>query len=181
MRSVRVVLAVVTASLLALAACASKAPPNLMNIRSQTDGPDEFSILPAKPLAMPENLTALPPPTPGGENLTDPHPFDDAIAALGGKPNTSGKVAAADAGLYNYATRDGVDPTIRQTLATEDYDFRRQHNGRVLERMAGQNVYFKAYKNFALDQYLELLRWRKAGVRTPSAPPQDYQPNKKNN
>ena len=171
MRSARVVLAVVTASLLVLAACSSKTPPNLMNIRSETDGPDEFAILPPKPLAMPESLTALPAPTPGGENRTDPHPMDDALVARGGKPNTTGKVAAADASLYNYANREGITPGIRQTLATEDYDFRRAHNGRILERMVGQNVYFKAYKNYALDQYAELLKWRKRGVQTPAAPP----------
>lgn len=178
MRSGRMVLAVVTASLLGVSGCASKKPPELMNVRSQTDGPDEFSILPAKPLEMPEDLAALPPPTPGGANRTDPQPIDDAIVALGGKPNTSGKIPSGDAGLVNYAARNGVDPTIRQTLAAEDYDFRRQHNGRVLERWMGNNVYFKAYKPYALDQYLELLRWRKAGARTPSAPPQGYTPPK---
>jgi hypothetical protein len=171
MRSVRVVLAVVTASLLALGACSSSKPPNLMNVRSETDGPDEFAILPAKPLELPENLAALPPPTPGGTNLTDQNPIDDAIVALGGKPNNSGKVAAADTGLYNYAARSGITPGIRQTLATEDYDFRRAHNGRILERMSGSNVYFKAYRGYALDQYAEMLRWRQVGVRTPSAPP----------
>ena len=117
MRSARVVLAVVTASLLVLAACSSKTPPNLMNISSETDGPDEFAILPPKPLAMPESLTALPEPTPGGENRTDQHPMDDALVALGGKPNTTGKVAAADASLYNYANREGITPGIRQTLS----------------------------------------------------------------
>ena len=171
MRSVRVVLAVATASLLAVAACASKTPPNLMNAHSESDGPDEFSILPPKPLAMPEDLAALPPPTPGGENRTDQHPEADAITALGGKPPATGKVYSSDAGLYNYAQSLGIQPDIRQVLATEDYDFRRQHNGRVLERMAGINVYFKAYRQYALDQYAELLRWRRVGVKTPSSPP----------
>lgn len=178
MRSARVVLAVVTASLLALSACSSGKAPNLMNVRSETDGPDEFAILPPKPLAMPEDLASLPPPTPGGANLTDPQPYDDAIVALGGKPNTTGKVPSGDSGLYAYATRDGVEPNIRQTLATEDYAFRVKHNGRPLERWAGNNVYFKAYSDYALNQYTELMRWRKVGVRTPSAPPQGYEPPK---
>ena len=38
------------AALVALAACAPD-EPQLMNIRSETNGPDEFSILPPKPLS----------------------------------------------------------------------------------------------------------------------------------
>ena len=60
---------------------------------------------------------------------------------------------------------------IRQTLATEDLEFRRKNDGRLLERIFNVNVYFKAYRDYALDQYAELARWRKAGARTPSAPP----------
>jgi hypothetical protein len=33
------------------------------------------------------------------------------------------------------------------------------------------NVYYKAYKDQSLDQQAELFRWRKRGVKTPSAPP----------
>ena len=172
MRSARVVLAVAGAALLALTACGGKSDvPNLMNVRSETNGPDEFSILPAKPLEMPESLAELPDPTPGGENLTDPRPFDDAILALGGKPMAKGVVPAGDGALYNHATRGGITSGIRQTLASEDLDFRRKHDGRLLERLFNINVYFKAYSDYALDQYAELARWRKAGARTPSAPP----------
>ena len=172
MRSARVVLAVASAALLALAACGSKSDvPNLMNVRSETNGPDEFSILPAKPLEMPTSLVDLPEPTPGGENLTDPRPFDDAIVALGGRPAAKGVVPVGDGALYNHATRRGVTAGIRQTLATEDLEFRRKNDGRLLERIFNVNVYFKAYRDYALDQYAELARWRKAGARTPSAPP----------
>ncbi len=169
MRSARVVLAVAGAALLALGACGSKSDvPNLMNVRSETNGPDEFSILPPKPLEMPESLAELPQPTPGGENLTDPRPFDDAILALGGNPGAGG---GGDGALYNHAIRGGITAGIRQTLAAEDLDFRRKNDGRVLERIFNVNVYFKAYRDYALDQYAELARWRKAGARTPSAPP----------
>ena len=33
------------------------------------------------------------------------------------------------------------------------------------------NVYFKAYAEQSLDQHLELQRFRRAGIRTVSAPP----------
>ena len=99
MRSARLVLAVAGAAMLLLSACGPGKTPQLMNVRSATNGPDEFSILPPLALELPEDLAALPEPTPGGENLTDPRPFDDAIVALGGKPS-------AVAGLPAPAERD---------------------------------------------------------------------------
>ena len=71
---------------LLLTACGSgDKVPHLMNLRSSTDGPDEFAILPPKALSMPTDIAALPDPTPGGANRTDPHPQDAAVGALGGK------------------------------------------------------------------------------------------------
>ncbi len=170
MRSAKVVLAFAGAALLALAACSEKAP-ELMNLRSDSNGPDEFAILPPKALELPTSLADLPAPTPGGANLTDPHPQDDAITALGGKPPSPSGVS--DAGLYNYATRQGVTPGIRQVLAAEDLDFRKKNYGRPLERLFNLNVYYKAYAKMSLDQHAELARWRAAGARTPSAPPRN--------
>jgi hypothetical protein len=158
--------------MLALAGC-SEREPQLMNIRSTTNGPDEFGILPPKALELPENLdmAALPEPTPGAANRTDPTPNEDAIIALGGRPGASGGVPAADSAIYNHANRFGLTPGIRQTLADEDLAYRQKHNGRVLERLFNVNVYFRSYKRQSLDQQAELQRWRRAGVRTPSAPP----------
>ena len=143
-----------------------------MNLRSSTDGPDEFAILPPKALSMPTDIAALPDPTPGGANRTDPHPQDDAVVALGGKvPAQIAGIPAVDGGLVNYSSRNGVTAGIRDTLGSEDLDFRRKHPGRILERTFGLNVYYKAYKDYWLDAYAELARWRQAGLATPSAPP----------
>lgn len=171
MRSARGSLAVAMAALMALAACGGNRVPELMNLRSDTNGPDEFSILPAKSLEMPESLSDLPAPTPGGGNLTDPNPLDDAAIALGGKARTAGGIPAGDAALANYAARKGTTAGIRQTLAAEDLDWRRKNDGRLLERIFNTNIYFKAYRKQALNQQAELLRWRAAGAKTPSAPP----------
>lgn len=172
MTAARVVLAIAGAALLSVSACGKgdKAPA-LMHVHSETQGPDEFSIVPPKPLEMPESLTELPAPTPGGSNRTDATPKDDAIAALGGNPAKAATIPAADSALVSRAARYGVDGGIRGTLAEEDLEFRRKNDGRLLERLFSVNVYYKAYRKMALDQQRELLRWRKLGIATPSAPP----------
>lgn len=173
MKHVRGTIAVLFGATLALSACGGADAPQLMNIRSHTAGPDEFGILPTKPLQMPEEYATLPTPTPGGANLTDPTPNADAVAALGGNPAALARtgVARADQGLIASTSRYGVAANIREQLAAEDLAYRQQNDGRVLERLFNVNVYYKAYRSQALDQYSELYRFRRAGVRTPAAPP----------
>ena len=126
---------------------------------------------PPNPLEMPENLADLPEPTPNGSNRTDVNPLDDAVVALGGKPSAAGGIPAGDSALYAHAARFGVEAGIRTTLADEDLEWRRDNNGRILERLLNVNVYYKAYRSQRLDQQAELVRWRALGVRNPSAPP----------
>ena len=162
----------VVALVAALAGCASEGPPELMNLRSSTSGPDEFGIQPPKALEMPEDIVNLPEPTPGGANLTDQNPRADAIVALGGRPGAQdGAVPASDQGLIAHVRRFGVLAAVREVLAAEDLDWRQRNKGRPLERLFNVNVYFDAYRKMALDQQAELERWRQAGVATPSAPP----------
>ncbi|SIS66656.1 DUF3035 domain-containing protein [Phaeovulum vinaykumarii] len=165
-------LAVVAVLAAALAGC-SKAEPKLMHARASGTGPDEFGILPTKPLQMPEDLTALPEPTPGGTSLADPTPEADAVAALGGNPAalTRTGMSGADAALVARTGRFGRDAGIRDRLAAEDLEFRRDNDGRLLERLMSVNVYFRAYEPMSLDQEAELERWRRLGVRTVAAPP----------
>ena len=165
---------VLTLAGVSLTACGgNNRVPHLMNLHSTSDGPDEFAILPPKALTLPADMTALPVPTPGGGNLTDPHPLDDAVVALGGKVHAPGGIPAGDAGLVGYADRNGVDPAIRATLAADDLGFRKRHPGKLLERAFGLTTYFDAYRAMWLDEYAELAKWRAAGVATPSAPPKD--------
>ncbi|MFM7334099.1 MAG: DUF3035 domain-containing protein [Tabrizicola sp.] len=164
----RAVIAVAT--MITLAACGGKGDPQLMNLRSGP-GPDEFAIVPPKPLELPENLAELPEPTPGGFNRTDQNPEADAAIALGGNPKAAGGIPSSDAALYAHAGRFGLDGGIRATLASEDLEWRRDNNGRVLERLFNVNDYYKAYRKQRLDQQAELERWRALGVRNPSAPP----------
>lgn len=148
--------------------------PKLNHFSSRS--PDEFAILPTMPLQMPETLNELPAPTPGGANRTDPHPEADAVAALGGNPaalSVQG-VGAGDGALLGHAGRMGTDPAIRQELAEKDAEYRSRHRPRLLERLAGTNVYQRAYKDQAINRHTEQDRWRNAGARTPSAPPEGY-------
>ncbi len=161
------------AALLAVAGCAGD--PTLYNLRSDSGGPDEFAVLPTKPLEIPEDVAALPPPTPGAPNRADPTPEADAIAALGGNPQVLTR-AATDAGLIRYTTRYGVQPAIREDLAASDAEFRRANGPRLLERTFGVSVYTRAYAPLSLDQQAELARFRRAGIPTPSAPPRPPDP-----
>lgn len=155
---------------LALSACGGE--PQLMAL-SASDGPDEFLIVPGKPLETPTNYTNLPPPTPGGKNLTDATPFEDAASALGGKPSAFAlnEIPSSDRALVGHARRYGVTDNVREVLAAEDLEHRKRNRGKVLVRMTGQDRYYDAYEDFWLDKYLELERLRAAGVKTPSAPP----------
>ena len=151
-----------------LAGCGSTDEPRLLNLASNDrGGPDEFSIVPNKPLQQPQTYAQLPPPVPGAANLADPTPEADAVLALGGTPGAG----VGDPALVSYATRYGVAPDIRTRLAAADLEFRRENRGLLLERVLNKNVYFDAYEPLSLDQRAELLRFRRAGVRTPSAPP----------
>lgn len=162
----------VLAIALTLSACGQR-DPRLLNISAGSETPDEFGVLPGKPLEAPENYASLPTPTPGAGNITDPTPNADAVAALGGNPAalTRSGVPASDGALLNFANRYGVQPGIRQELAAKDLRFRKGKDAVFLQRWFSGNRYFKAYRRQSLDQYLELERLRAAGVKTPSAPP----------
>lgn len=157
---------------LAVSAC-SKGEPELMNLRSSGTGPDEFSILPTRPIEIPRNVAELPEPTPGGTNRTDPNPDADIAVALGGRERPENQsVPGSDTALLRTTSRFGIADGIRQTLAAEDYAFRDKHRGRLLERVFNVTVYYRSYEPMSLDRYKELERLRRSGVRTPAAPPQ---------
>ncbi len=160
--------------ILGVAACGSRGDDIVLaKIKNTGNGPDEFSILPGKPLQPPENLNVLPTPTPGGANLTDQNPRADGIAALGGNPDAlvAGGVPAADGALLNHSNRYGISPGIRQTLRREDIDVRRRHGRRNLLNLGSNDDYATAYRRQWLDAEAEHQRLRRLGISTPSAPP----------
>ena len=167
------IIGVTVLALTALAGCGGSDEPRLMHAASDARSPDEFAILPTRPLEMPDRMDSLPDPTPGGANRADPQPRADVAAALGGSRQAAlqGDIPAADSALVSRATRFGATPGIRDQLAAEDLEFRRANRGRPLERLFAVNVYHRNYRVMALDRYAELERWRARGVQTSAAPP----------
>jgi hypothetical protein len=170
----RVALPLILIACTALAGCGGvDRDITLRKIRNTSNGPEEFTIVPGKPLEAPPNFVELPAPTPGGSNRTDQQPIADAVAALGGRPgalNDSG-ISAADGALVTAAARRGVDPSIRPTLAAEDEQFRRRKSRANQFRIFGGDEYYRAYRNESLDPLATQRIWRSAGAPTPSAPP----------
>jgi len=153
-----------------LSACGGRdKEPDLLSF-PRPPGPDEFTIIPNRPLETPDDYSALPPPVPGDADRVTIDPYADAIAALGGEPEVTVR-GGADGALISHTGRFGVGRNIRQTLAAEDLEFRRRNDGRLLERIFNVNVYFNSYRDQSLDRYRELARLRGLGIRTPAAPP----------
>lgn len=160
---------IAAAAVLGLSACGSN---QLMNIETGQNSPDEFAILPTRPLSMPPDLALLPAPTPGGANITDPNPNADAVAALGGNPARleDRGIAASDQALVAHAARRGTDPAIRERLAESDAEWRSRNKRRPLEALFGTTVYQRAYRPLALDSQAEQQRWQRAGAITQTSP-----------
>ena len=162
---------IVLALAMGVSGCSKK---GLMDLRTNSQGPDEFLILPVKPLTIPADRTSLPTPTPGQANLTDQNPNADAIAALGGNPARLGDqgIPATDGALVTQASRHGVPADIRTTLAEADQKFRdRQRRGTRI-RLFPVDRYAQAYRRSKIDPFDEVERYRRSGFQTPTSPPE---------
>lgn len=152
-----------------LAACENQ---GLRQITSRGDGPDEFIVVPSKPLEQPANYAALPTPTPGAGNRTDQFPLQESVQKLGGQRGSpTAPVPSGDVALVNQASRFGVDPNIRTSLAEEDAAFRKRQSRLTQIRIFPEDLYNRAYRREALDAERTAQAYRRAGIPTPSAPP----------
>ncbi len=155
----------------ALSGCANV---GLRELRSNGDGPDEFLILPNKPLQEPEDFAALPAPTPGGANRVDQAPIADATNALGGNAaRLEGGIPASDGALVTAASRFGVEPNVRENLADADARFRKRKARFTQIRLFPTDRYAQAYKREAIDPFAETERFRRVGIQTPTSPPKN--------
>lgn len=144
---------------------------------NKQNGPDEFGIVPTLPLELPEDLVALPEPTPGARNRTDQRPEHDAVAALGGQSSRldSTRVGAGEGALVSAAERNGTAANIRTVLAEEDKEFRDNNGPKLLERWFKINTYLKTYEDQTLEARRTNERLRRAGIKTPSVSPDEVQ------
>ena len=152
-----------------VAGCANE---GLRQITPKGDGPDEFLIVPAKPLEQPESFAALPAPTPGGSNRTDQQPLSDSVAALGGqRTSPNAPIPGSDGALVNHTSRFGRDANIRGTLAAADAAFRKRQSRFTQIRVVRQDRYNDAYRREALDPVATSRAFQRAGIPTPNLPP----------
>ena len=146
----------------------------LRDLRSNDEGPEEFDVLPVKPLSPPTDYSSLPTPTPGGRNLVDPTPNLDAVVALGGTASaaTTTSVSTSDTALLAQTRRYGVDSSVRGTLAEADEKFRTRQNRFSRFKLFPVDRDQQAYRREALDPFEEAERYRRAGFGTPTSPPE---------
>ncbi len=119
----------------------------LLERLSDRGGPDEFGVVPQKPLEAPTDFSTLP--TPGGSNLADLTPNADVVVAMTGSGPRDAGAQAGDAALVAaILARAGTAPD-------DGFGFFALFGGR----------------SDLLDAQAELQRLRALGVRTPTAPP----------
>ncbi len=157
-----------------LAACGGDPEQSILERfnAGSTQGPDEFTTLPVKPLELPEDLAALPAPDPAARNRSDLTPRADALAVLSGGRGGAGATASDNAVLA--AARTGSrQSNIRALLAEEDAEFRANNRGRPLDRLLGNVTEDRVYAAQLLDAEEEAERLRRLGLRVPALPPEN--------
>ena len=105
-------------TLFLIAACSSD-DARLRDLYDVGTGPEEFAVLPSKPLIIPSNLRELPVPDETVGNLADPTPKRDLIEKLGGSLDETKIVPKKDKGLLNYVSRAGVTVSYTHLRAHE--------------------------------------------------------------
>ena len=124
--------AAILVTALAVSACGGDGPKKKKEVETggfdvrrllgvQQTAPDEFAVISKRPLEMPKDFAALPPPDPDARSTRTPDALSEARQALlreDGTPNAaSTRTSASEAALLNAAGTS--DPNIRTTLAAE--------------------------------------------------------------
>lgn len=144
----------------------------LLNLRQSAIAPDEFLVVPQKPLETPADLTSLPAPDPGAEARVTIDFEDNLLRALGGRPLSGGAVPSSDSEFVSAArSNGGATPNIRAVMRAEDQAFREARSGRI-NRLAKKRKAVTIYDPMLLDPILEAARLQAQGVKIPAVPPQ---------
>lgn len=160
----------ILASLSVLAACSSDAPPVTLAEASIANGaPDEFLVLPQRPLEMPDDLETLPEPDLEAGTRVAIDPIAEAKRAVGGTGGST-RATATDQAMLAAARTVGVNPNIRAELRAETEAKIARPGG-----LAGFLDIFRisdrkktAFDDQRLDALGELKRRQAQDVRTPA-------------
>lgn len=136
------------------------------------EAPEEFAVLPQKPLTLPDDLNELPVPTPGAASRVDLTPEADALVALSGRAQRAPATSSENA-LLATAGAGQRAPNIRALLAEEDAAYRENNRGLLLDRLFGNVSDGDIYARQVLDAEAELRRLRQQGVWVPQLPPEE--------
>ncbi|WP_424933767.1 DUF3035 domain-containing protein [Amaricoccus macauensis] len=155
---------------LLLGGCGNGGLAGALRSSGVTSTPDEFLVLPTRPLEMPDDLAALPTPTPGQRSRVEYEPEAIAVAGLTGRESTArtanGTALLARAGVASNT------PQIRQILAEEDVVYQQNHKGRLLEWVFSPDKESLVYRDMILDPGAAYEAMRARGVKVPAAPPE---------
>jgi hypothetical protein len=152
---------------LAISGCAEGGLGTALRSAGIARTPDEFMVLPTRPLQMPADLNTLPPPTPGRPNLVDYRPQAEAVAGLTGR---TGPPGTADGSALVARTGAG-SPGIRTQVAVDDAEWRRSHRGKLLPRLFSRDREALTYRAQTLDAPASFETMRARGVGVPAPPP----------
>lgn len=158
-------IAAIGAAALAVAACGGPSGAAKAKKEEQTGGldlrrivgtvknpPDEFAVISKKPLEMPQDFAALPPPDPGARSTRLPDPVAEARAALlnDSEPRAaSRRTSNSEAALL--AASGASDPNIRAALEADQTVYEQEQELYVLDR------YFPALKRLRGEDTKDLV------------------------
>lgn len=171
-RSIALLVTLLAATLL-LPACSETKKRGLLSRFTGvgSTGPDEFLVLPQKPLVMPQDLALLPTPTPGSGNRVDLQPLSDAQLALTGRTVAASGLTRGDQALLAAVGAQNANAGIRAVLAREDAALREDSPGLLLEKIFTPDIETLTYNDMVLNAMAELAHLRALGIITPAAPP----------
>lgn len=152
---------------LVLSGCADGGLAGFLRASGATSTPDEFMVLPTKPLEMPADLAALPAPVPGARNRVDIDPEELAVAGLTGTPGQVNTVS----GAALVARAGPAAPQIRSVVASEDATWRAENGGLFFERLFSADKEAVIYRGQVLDAPGTFVDLRDRGVDVPSPSP----------
>lgn len=152
---------------LVLAGCGEAGLAGVLRSSGVGARPDEFMVLPTRPLEMPASLSALPPPAPGTANRVDYRPNAEAVTGLTGRQGPAG---TADGSALVARTGTG-SPQIRTVVAVENAEYRAQNRGKLFQRWTSRDQEALVYRGQTLDAPTSFETMRARGVGVPAPPP----------